>query len=189
MTFYENGLIRAMKSAFRKDGYTVAATESGYIILGENWGVSIHSKAMPNTVKSLIVLHAGKLPEENKAIQVKKGEILSCFYEMAVDRIDDLDTHYRKALRSRIFPTRLIMDGCRLWQLTDSLAIKRVDPEDEQILDYMDNDAYLVRGMLYGTTVYGSVFVACENAVEEDKGLMAHLEQMQWIPVEVCDAG
>ena len=77
MTFNEKGLIRAMKAAYKEYGYTVAATDFGYIITGEMWGVSIHDKAIPNTVKGLIVTHAGKLPDVGNAINVKKGETSS----------------------------------------------------------------------------------------------------------------
>ena len=70
MIFNEKGLICAMKSAYKDDGYTVAATDNGLIITAEMWGVHLNDKAIPNTVKSLIVLHAGKIPETGNAISV-----------------------------------------------------------------------------------------------------------------------
>ena len=185
MIFNEKGLIRAMKSAYKEDGYTVAGTDSGYIITGEMWGVSIHDKAVPNTVKGLIVTHAGKLPDVGKAISVKRGETSSMIYELAVDRIENLDALYRDRKREAIRPTRLTMDGYRLWQQPDYLAVKLIGPVNQQILDYGDQDAYLVGNAIYGQTVYGSVFVCCEVAAPEDKPMLAHLEQMQWIPVEL----
>lgn len=185
MTFNEKGLIRAMKAAYKEYGYTVAATDFGYIITGEMWGVSIHDKAIPNTVKGLIVTHAGKLPDVGNAINVKKGETSSIIYELAVERIESFDRLYREKKRELIRPTRLTMDGYRLWQNPHTLAIKLIDPENQQILDFTDNDAYLICDTLYGTTVYGSVFVHREVVSPEDLPMLAHLEQMQWIPVEV----
>ena len=185
MTFCETGLVRAMKNAYKQDGYTVAGTDYGLIIAGEMWGVSIHEKMIPNKVKSVIVLHAGKLPDVGKAINVRKGETGSMIYELAVAGIERLDELYRDKKREVIRPTRLTMDGYNLWQQPDSLEIKRIDPENEQILDYGDQDAYLVDNAIYGETVCGSVFVLREGVAPEDKIMLYHLEQMQWIPVEM----
>ena len=185
MTFNEKGLIRAMKAAYKEDGYTVAGTDYGYIITGEMWGVSIHEKAIPNTVKSLIVLHAGKLPDVGRAIGTQKGETSSVIYEMAVDRIDSLRRLYHENKRELIRPTRLTIDGYRLWQNPGTLAVQLIDPDNQQILDFTDNDAYLICDTIYGETVYGSVFVHREVVAPEDLPMLAHLEQMQWIPVEL----
>lgn len=185
MTFNEKGLVRAMKAAYKEYGYTVACTDFGYIITGEMWGVSLHETAVPNTVKSLIVLHAGKLPAVGQAISVSKGETSTMIYDMAVERIESLDRLYRENKRALIRPTRLTVDGYRLWQNPSTLAIVLIDPENQQILDFTDNDAYLICDTLYGTTVYGSVFVHRETVAPEDKPMLLHLEQMQWIPVEL----
>lgn len=185
MTFCETGLMKAMKSAYRQDGYTVAGTHSGLVITGEMWGASINEKAIPNKVKSVIVLHAGKIPSVGEAINVRKGETSNMIYELAVAGIDRLDELYRDKKREVIRPTRLTMDGYRLWQQPDSLQIKLIDPENQQILDYGDHDAYLVGNAIYGETVYGSVFVLREDVAPEDKIMLAHLEQLQWIPVEL----
>ncbi len=185
MTFCETGLIKAMKSAYRQEGYTVAGTHSGLIITGEMWGVAINEKAIPNKVKSVIVLHAGKVPGVGEAINVRKGETGSMIYELAVAGVERLDELYRDKKFEVICPTRLTMDGYRLWQQPKSLAINVIDPENQQILDYGDRDAYLVGNAIYGETVYGSVFVLREGVAPENKIMLAHLEQMQWIPVEL----
>lgn len=185
MTFCETGLIKAMKSAYRQEGYTVAGTSSGLVITGEMWGAFIHEKAIPNKVKSLVVLHTGKLPGVGEAINVTKGETGSMIYELAVAGIDRLDELYRNKMREVIRPTRLTVDGYRLWQQPDSLKINLIDPEYQQILDYGDRDAYLVGNAIYGETVYGTVFVLREDVAPEDKAMLAHLEQLQWIPLEL----
>ena len=185
MTFCETGLIKAMKSAYRQEGYAVAGTHSGLIITGEMWGASINEKAIPNKVKSVIVLHAGKVPGVGEAICVRKGETSSMIYDLAVAAIERLDTLYRAKKCEVICPTRLTMDGYRLWQQPKSFEIRLIDPENQQILDYGDQDAYLVDDAIYGETVYGSVFVLREGVAPENKIMLAHLEQMQWIPVEL----
>ena len=185
MTFCETGLVKAMKNAYKQEGYSVAGTDSGLIIAGEMWGVSIHEKMIPNKVKSVIVLHAGKLPDVGKAINVRKGETGNMIYELAVAGIERLDELYRDKKREVIRPTRLTMDGYRLWQQPDSLNINLIDPKNEQILDYGDQDAYLIGNAIYGETVCGSVFVLREGVKSEDKIMLSHLEQLQWIPVEL----
>ena len=185
MIFNEKGLIRAMKKAYKDDGYTVAATDTGLIITGEMWGVQLNDKAIPNTVKSLIVLHAGKIPEPGNALSVCKGETGTMFYEMAVDRVEKLMELYAQGKRAAIRPTRLTMDGYRIWQLPDCLRVHLIDPENQQILDYGDHDAYLVGNTIFGLTVYGTVYVCREVLPPEDEAVIAHLEQMQWIPLEL----
>lgn len=185
MTFCESGLIKAMKRAYKAEGYTVAGTHHGLVITGEMWGVSIQEKAIPNKLKSVIVLHAGKLPCIGEAISVMKGETSSVIYDLAVASIDRLDELYRAKQREAVCPTRLTMDGYRLWQEPKTLAIIVVDPQYQQILDYGDRDAYLVGNAIYGETVYGSVYVLRQTVELEDKEMLAHLEQMQWIPVDL----
>lgn len=187
MTFCETVLTKAMKSAYKQEGYTVAGTDTGLVITGERWGVSINEKAVPNKVKSLIVLHTGKLPGIGEAINVRKGETRSFIYELSVSDIERLDTLYRNKKRDVIRPTRLTMDGYRLWQQPKSLKLKLIDPENQQILDYGDRDAYLVGNAIYGETVYGSVFVSCEEVDLDDKIALTHLEELQWIPLEIVD--
>lgn len=185
MIFYEKGLIRAMKNAYKDDGYTVAATDTGLIITSEMWGVQLNEKAIPNTVKSLIVLHAGKIPEAGNAISVNKGETGSVFFDMAVGRMDELHELYLGGKRHAIKPTRLTMDKHRVWQLPENLRVHLVDPDNQQILDYSDHDAYLVGNAIFGLTVYGALYVCREMVPPEDQAMISHLEQMQWIPLEL----
>ena len=186
MKFCEKGLMKAMKRAYKQEGYTVAGTSSGLVIAGEMWGASINEKAIPNKVKSVIVLHAGKLPGVGEAICVRNGETRSMIYDLAVAGVDRLDELYRDRKCEVICPTRLTMDGYRLWQQPKSLEINVIDPENQQILDYGDCDAYLVGNAIYGATVYGSVFVLRESVAHENKIILNHLEQLQWIPLELA---
>lgn len=185
MIFNEKGLIRAMKNAYKDDGYTVAASDTGLMISSEMWGVQLNEKAIPNTVKSLIVLHAGKIPEPGNAISVHKNETGAMFFDMAVARMEELHELYISGKRWAIKPTRLTMDGYRVWQLPENLCVHLIDPDNQQILDYSDHDAYLVGNTVFGLTVYGALYVCREMVPPEDQAMIAHLEQMQWIPVEL----
>lgn len=187
MTIYDKGLIRAMKKAYRDDGYYVAVTDNGVLIQSDGWGVEIRAEAVPNSVKSLIVLHNGSLPRLDSAVCVKKGECADAILETVTGTMDDLAKAYTANGASKIKPTRLTMDGCRVWQTTDLLQIRLVDVDDQQILTGMSWDGNLISGAIYGRNWFGSMYVRTQMVLMEDVPLMDHLAQMQWIPVEDDD--
>lgn len=185
MTIYDKGLIRAMKKAYRDDGYYVAVTDNGVLIQSDGWGVEITAAAVPNSVKSLIVLHNGSLPRMNSAVYVRKGECADAILETVTGCMDDLAKKFVATSGSNIKPTRLTMDGCRVWQTTDRLNIRLVDVEDQQILAGQSVDAYLISGAIFGSNWFGRMYVRTQMVVPEDRPLVDHLAQMQWIPVEL----
>ena len=184
MTICDKGLIRAMKKAYRDDGYYVAVTDNGVLIQSEWWGVEIIADAVPNSVKSLIVLHNGCLPKLNSAVYVSKGECADAILETVVGAMDDLARAYTATGGKIIKPTRLTIDGCRVWQTTDSLKIWLVDVDDQQILTCESVDARLVNSSIYGRNWFGSMFVRTQLVPVKDSPLLEHLSEMQWIPVE-----
>lgn len=185
MTIYDKGLIRAMKQAYRDGGYYVAVTANGVMIQSNGWGVEITAEAVPNSVKSLIVLHNGSLPAKNTAVHVVKGECADAILEVVTGAMEDLAKAYTATGGSKIKPTRLTMDGCRVWQTTDDLRIRLVDVEDQQILAGMHWDGSLISGTIYGRSWFGCMYVRTQMVVPEDRPLLDHLSQMQWIPVEL----
>lgn len=185
MTIYDKGLLRAMKAAYRDGGYDVAMTDDGLLIQGECWGVEISRDAVPNSVKSLIVLHNGALPRMNSAAHVSKGECSEIIVESAVSTMDNLSKAYTTTGGRTIKPTSLTFDGDRVWQTTDSLDVRLVDPNDQQILIGESFAACLVSGYIYGRSWFGQMYIICQPVVPEDKPLMNHLAEMQWIPVEL----
>ena len=185
MTIYDKGLIRAMKKAYKDEGYYVALTDNGILIQSNGWGVEITADAVPNSIKSLIVLHNGSLPRRDSAVYVHKNECGEVILETVLATMEDLAKAYTANGGSGIKPTRLTMDGCRVWQTTDRLQIKLVDVDDQQILAGQSVDAYLVSGTIYGRNWFGSMYIRTQMVVPEDRPLLDHLAQMQWIPVEL----
>ena len=184
MTIYDKGLIRAMKQAYKDSGYYVAVTDNGVLIQTGSWGVEIKAEAVPNSIKSLIVLHNGSMPRMDSAVHVSKGECGEAMVEMVVSAMDDLATAYTAMGGRTIKPTRLTFDGYRVWQITDALKIRLVDVDDQQILAGEKWDACLVNGVIYGRNWFGCMYVRTQLVPEEDVPLLEHLGQMQWIPVE-----
>ena len=185
MTIYDKGLIRAMKKAYRDGGYDVAVTENGVLIQSDGWGVEITAEAVPNSVKSLIVLHNGSLPRMDSAVHVCKEECADAILDIVASTMEDLAKGYAVTGGSRIKPTRLTMDGCRVWQTTDKLSVRLVDIEDQQILAGMCLEGILISGAIYGRSWFGSMYVRTQVVPVEDAPLIEHLAQMQWIPVEM----
>lgn len=185
MTIYDKGLLRAMKAAYRDSGYDVAVTDNGVLIQASGWGVEITVAAVPNSIKSLIVLHNGSMPRMNSAVHVEKGECGDVILETAVATMDDLARAYTATGGRVIKPTSLTFDGDRVWQTTDTLEIRLVDVEDQQILTGENWDARLVKGYIYGRNWFGSMYIQTLMAVPEDRPRLEHLAQMQWIPVEL----
>lgn len=187
MTIYDKGLIRAMKRAYRDGGYYVAVTDNGVLIQSGGWGVEITADAVPNSVKSLIVLHNGCLPAMGRAVHVRKGECADAILEIVIGTMEDMAKAYTATGGSKIKPTRLTMDGCRVWQTTDRMIVRLVDVDDQQILDGHSLEGYLISGVIYGRNWFGSMYIRTQMVQQEDVPLMDHLSQMQWIPVEVSE--
>ena len=186
MTIYDNGLLRAMKAAYRDGGYDVAFTETGILIQTDGWGVQMEAGAVPNSIKSLIVLHNGSLPRIDSAVCVSKGECSDVILNMVTTTMDYL---YNQHIASGgLKPTRLTFDGKRVWQLAEKLDIRLVDAENQQIPMTMFGekvDALLLGSAIYSRLPYGSLYIQTETPVPEDQPLLQHLSQMQWIAVEL----
>lgn len=187
MTIYDKGLLRAMKEAYKGSGYYVALTEDGLLIQTAFWGVEIVEEAVPNSIKSLIVLHNGGLPRMNTAVCVQKAECGSAILETVCSTMDGLSRGYTTTGGVPIKPTRLTIDGMRVWQTTTDLAIRVVYVEDQQIIAGEKMDAVLVGGFIYARVWYGSVYIRPQLTEPEDLPLMEHLAQMQWISLDSED--
>lgn len=184
MTFNEKGLARAMKAAYQNYGYTVAKAESGLLIITDNWGVGIKEALVPNEIKGLIVCHTGKLPNKGEAIFIQKKSVNNQIYEVAIGRVRDLKQAWSDGLTLRIMPTRFTLDGMVIWQRVKDLKMAMVDPEDMQVIDFTDLEAFEVAGAIFCENSAGFVYV--EPGDPEDKSiLLKHLEQMQCIPADM----
>ena len=180
MTIYDKGLIRAMKAAYRDGGYDLAVTENGLLIQTGDWGVLIRKDMVPSSIKSLIVLHSGDIPKMNSAIHVHKAECNDMILETAMGTMDDLDTEYTANGGLAIKPTRLTLDGKRVWQLVD------VDNQLPMTLILGERmDTRLLCGVIYLRSWAGTIYVRPEMNLSEDRALLQHLAEMQWIPVEL----
>ena len=183
MTMNDKGLIRAMKEAYKGSGYEVAVTDGSVLIQTGSWGVDIQADAVSNGVKSLIVLHNGSLPRPGSAVRVRKGECDEAIPEVISCAMEELAKNYTAEGGHQIRPTRVAMDGCQLWQTTEDLRVRLVDPEDQQILSGEKWDTVLIGNAIYGRNWFGSMYIRTLHPPVEDVILLDHLAQMQWVPM------
>lgn len=189
MTIYDKGLLRAMKAAYKDEGYDVALSDGYMIIQTKGWGVRMHTELVPNSVKSLIVLHNGSMPRKDSAVHVAKGECGDVFLDMVATFFEELANDYTASGGLAIKPTRLTFDGKRVWQLTDKLDVRLVDVDDQQIMLTLYGEkvnTQLIGNTIYSRLAYGALFIHAEKGLPEDRHLMQHLSGMQWIPVELA---
>ena len=180
MTFDEKGLLRAMKQCYKRHGYTVAQMDNGLLVCGDMWGVAIRDDCVPYSLKSLIVLHAGRLPDVDEALVLHKDEVAVEFLDVATLRLRQIREGL-KGRTERILPTRLTMDGKLLWQRVRDLKMAILDPDNTQVLDWGDRDAWVASGAIAAENVTGIVWAEME-VPEERKRMLDHLEGMQFIP-------
>ena len=180
MTFSEKGLLRAMKAAYRRYGYTAAQSDSGLLIFTDKWGCGIRDDVVPDAVKGLVVSHAGKLPADGKAMLVSKNGVCDAIYDVAVERVRDLKKAWNDGTAKRIGLTRLTLDGMVIWQRAEDLKMLMTDPDDMNVLDIISYDAHEVAGAVYTENWNGIVWV--EQSSPDYKSIhLKHLEQMQFI--------
>ena len=186
MTIYDKGLLAAMKEAYKETGYTVAVIKGSMIIQTTFWGVMLNRDAVTNSIKSLIVMHNGEIPKEGTAVNIQKKECSSMILETVLATMEDLAKAYTETGGDPIKLTRITFDGLRLWQTTTDLKMRLVDVDNQQILTVVDSvDTKLVGRYLYHRDSLCSVYVLTEQGLPEDKPLLNHLSEMQWIPVEL----
>lgn len=186
MTIYDKGLLAAMKEAYKETGYTVAVIKGSMIIQTTFWGVMLNRDAVTNSIKRLIVMHNGEIPKEGTAVNIQKKECSSMILETVLATMEDLAKAYMETGGDPIKLTRITFDGLRLWQTTTDLKMRLVDVDNQQILTVVDSvDTKLVGRYLYHRDSLCSVYVLTEQGLPEDKPLLNHLSEMQWIPVEL----
>lgn len=72
MLINEAGLVRAIKRAYKADGYTVAVQGGIMSIYTKYWYIQARREMVPRKALAAIVEHAGMIPGENEPINIMK---------------------------------------------------------------------------------------------------------------------
>ena len=72
MLINEAGLVRAIKRAYKADGYTVNVQNGIMSIYTKSWYIQARREMVPRKALATIVEHAGLIPGENEPINIMK---------------------------------------------------------------------------------------------------------------------
>lgn len=183
MVVNEKGLMRAMKEAYKGQGYKVATQESGgieeIVIAASDWVTVITRENVPRKVLGLIAEHVGEIPEPGQAYQVSKKETQTEIFHLAMQLLEGMKHGEQEARQAK--PTPLILNGYTLRQRQKDMKVVRVDPDLEDILLprgrvvwMLGEDQLMVSGE--ASRVYISSYTPAE---QED--ILKHLSKVAWV--------
>ena len=184
MVIREKALIREMKEAYKKKGYTVAAQESGKtIICTEDWIVRVDDAEVPREALALMALHMGFLPEDGEAYVVQKGDKQPIVQEEDFEEAVAFFESIRLVRISQEKPklagkTPLIYGARNVWQMEEGQEILLVHPNYEHIL-YRRDEVQRVGEALYIGDDVSEVVVVCDNRYAPED-IREHLAKMKW---------
>lgn len=181
MVVNEKGLLKAMKDAYKTDGYTVAVSDADLILKTVQWTVVLHMEEVPSKVLALITEHLRKLPNPGTAYQVKKKETQTQMFRMVKEEI--LDFHTDEKSRRIIRRTELTLGGFPLWQAATEKTVVKVYPEYEDIL-CIDNTVIRLVGdnVLFADDMTSRVYILCTPSKDvKQQEQLTHLSKIQWV--------
>lgn len=135
----ERGLLSAMKSTWRSEGYTVAGyREDGERVLcihGASWLAAIPYSTISRKVLELLVEHLGEIPD-GAAWTVRKGAgVQGQIMDVVLTRLDGLRRHIEEGEEELILRSSMMWKGYEVWQRPATLKVTAYDPELVRIGD------------------------------------------------------
>lgn len=137
MVINEKGLLRAMKEAYKADGYEIECKETAGVkeihIETPRWYVMCVLKNLPRKVLGLIVEHLGEIPAPGQAVQVKKKETQTKICNQGRDAFGGVvpDDCINPA---GVTKTGIIYRGGNVWQQDRGNRIFWINPDLEDIM-------------------------------------------------------
>ena len=130
---YEKGLIKAMKQEHGKsDGYTVANDGQTTWVISSGWFAGVPNENLSNEIKSVIVLHFGRLPFTGEALSVaKKGDVQAELMETCME----VPSRVVDASGVRYMATYVRLGECLVFQ-DDALNCRMAHEDNLLPIDY-----------------------------------------------------
>ena len=187
MVISEKALVREMKEAYKRGGYTVLVRPNGRtVICSPYWAAEVDNHDIPREALSLMALHMEFLPEEGDAYKIYKGDktpaVQEEVFEVASGWVDQLNE--RLQLREEeplaVKKTVLTYNGYNIWQEDKTRRIVLLDPEYERIL-YKKETAHMIGEAICVADQVSRVYILRAEQIAEDK--MLHLAQQEWATV------
>lgn len=187
MIIKEKGLLRMMKEAYKRSGYTVAAFEADgdtYLFIhNPGWCVSMELGNVPRKVLGLIAEHIGKLPKIEEGYRVSKEAVQQeIFAVAAAPGMEMMEEASVLLSHEPVRRTRITWDGCDAWQNTVTMEIALVKPDVAGIaLFNKEQDIRSVNAHLIVKGKASVAMIANLPIPESEQRFVTHLAGMQWI--------
>lgn len=154
MLINESGLVRAIKSAYKRGGYTVDNQGAEVAIYTESWYVKCLRATLPRKVMAAIVEHTGMIPEEGVPVLIQKDMDPQLVME---DVARDETDHWRSGQHTDdVTMVPVIMQGYQIFQPQGggecwgvpfmSLELIERDVAEHSSADIIDNSRLLWHG-------------------------------------------
>lgn len=179
---YEKGLIKAMKQEHGKsEGYTVANDGQTTWVIAYDWFAGVPNENLSNEIKSVIVLHFGRLPFSGEALSVaKKGDVQAELMETCME----VPSRVVDASGVRYMATYVRLGECLVFQ-DDALNCRMAHEDNLLPIDY-SHTVQLVNGWLVSDN---DCFGVAGCAISADgtgflQAQLRHLEMMDWRKID-----
>lgn len=179
MVINEQGLLRAMKEAYKGAGYQVACKETGdgseiYIKTGM-WRVMCELKNFPRKALGLLAEHMGTLPEPGQALQVKKKECQTMIFQDAMETFQGI-TADDCINPANVIKTDLTYKGSSIWMQPRGKKVYWIDPDLEDIIKRSGREVSLGDRVISASgTVSGVAIAPMPPANETEKRVLEYL--------------
>lgn len=187
MLIDESGLVRAIKSAYKHGGYTVANQGETVAIYTENWFIQCKRAMLPHRVMAAIVEHTGMIPEEKAPVLIKKDMDPQLVMEDVAR--DDMDRWKDGERGDSVTMVPVIMQGYQIFQPPGGgacwgapfhyLALIEREAAEHSSAEVVDNDRLLWRG--------GGVAVVVAAVRKATSGWSKAWERAVWNALEGVD--
>lgn len=117
MLIDESGLVRAVKSAYKHGGYTVANQGETVAIYTESWFIRCRRAMLPRKAMAAIVEHTGMIPNEKNPVYIQKYQETQVVMEDVAQA--DMDRWIAGQRGGDVTMVPVIMQGCQIFQVTD----------------------------------------------------------------------
>ena len=170
MVINEKALVKAMKAAYKGDGYVVGCQGDELFVESAMWKVVADLKNFPRKALGLIAEHMGQIPTDGMVYQLKKGEAQTKIPEKGVAFHGITDDEKMEV----IYKTRLTFGDGNIWQMEQGGKLLWVMPEDENLMLRLNAKAVAGTALRINGTV-SSVTVMSTEPLYEEKEILDKL--------------
>lgn len=187
MVINEKALVKAMKAAYKGDGYVVGCQGDELFVESAMWKVVADLKNFPRKALGLIAEHMGQIPTDGMVYQIREDEAQTKITEKGADFRGISDDEELE----EIYKTRLTYGAGNIWQMAIGGRLLWVMPENENLMQNSERapagavnalasavagKALRIKGMV------SSVTVMATEPLYQEKEILDKLSKIGFIP-------